>query len=100
MKFDSTRVPNLVKGDNGSYYVRARVAGKLIWRSLDTDSFTVAKLRLPDKVSELRRNAGMRPVETRLSGSLTFGEALQLYQAEVNQNPRLKPRTKDFRLRS
>jgi integrase len=100
MKFTSTTVPNLLKGENGTYYVRVRVCGRLIWRTLETESFTVAKLRLPDKVAELRKAVGAAASETKLSPKITFGEAANLYKAEINHHPRLKPRAKEFRLRS
>ena len=38
----------------GMYYVRARVSGKLFYASLKTTTFSVAKLRLEDKVEERR----------------------------------------------
>lgn len=100
MKFSSTKVPNLLKGENGTYYVRVRVHGKLIWRSLETESFTVAKLRLADKVAELRSAMGAASAEIKVSPKITFGEAMEIYKAEINGHPRLKPRAKEFRLRS
>jgi integrase len=100
MKFTSTSVPNLLKGENGTYYLRARICGRLIWRSLETDTYSVAKLLLADKLSELRKAVGAAPTEVKLSRKITFGEAVELYKAEVNSNSRLKPRAKQFRLRS
>ena len=100
MKFTGTQVPNLLKGENGTYYARVRVHGKLIWRSLETESFTVAKLRLADKVTELRSAAGAAAAEINVSPKITFGEATELYKAEINAHPRLKPAAKKFRLRS
>ncbi|MEN9402743.1 MAG: hypothetical protein RL091_1446 [Verrucomicrobiota bacterium] len=99
MKFTSTAVPNLLKGENGTYYLRARICGRLIWRSLDTDTFSVAKLLLPDKLSELRGAVGAASTDIKLSRKITFGEAVELYKAEVNSNARLKPTAKHFRLR-
>lgn len=100
MKFISTKVPNLLKGANGTYYVRVRVGGKLIWRSLDTETFSVAKLRLVDKVAELRGAVGAAQSEIEVSPKLTFGDATKLYKAEIMAHPRLKPLAKKFRLRS
>ena len=100
MKFKATAVPNLLKGESGTYYIRVRVGGKLIWRTLETESFTVAKLRLPDKVAELREAMGAAASEIKLSPKITFGEATALYKAEITAHPRLKPRAKEFRLRS
>jgi integrase len=100
MKFNSTAVPNLLKGENGTFYARVRVRGKLIWRTLATESYTVAKQRLPDKIAELRNAAGATTTDVKISPKLTFGEAMEIYKAEVNANPRLKATSKHFRLRS
>ena len=100
MKFTKTTVTNLLKGENGTYYLRVRVSGKLIWRSLETTTFSVAKLRLADKVAELRSAVGAAHAESDVSPKTTFGEAMELYKAEIKAHPRLKPRAKEFRLRS
>ncbi|HWZ95356.1 MAG TPA: site-specific integrase [Opitutaceae bacterium] len=100
MKFTKTTVTNLLKGENGTYYLRVRVSGKLIWRSLETTTFSVAKLRLADKVAELRSAVGAAHAESDVSPKTTFSEAMELYKAEIKAHPRLKPRAKEFRLRS
>lgn len=90
----------MVLADNGTYYLRAKIAGKLIWRSLDTDVFTTAKLRLPDKLKEVRDS--MPSVTTKQaagSPKMTVKEAYKMYEADVQADPRLKPTTKKFRLR-
>lgn len=79
------------------YYARAKIRGKIVWRSLETTTFTVAKLRLPDELKKLREAA---PTEVKLDSKLTFEQAVELYKQQVNENPRLKPRAKEFRLRS
>ena len=44
MKVKPTNVTNLVRSDEGGvYYVRAKIRGKILRRSLDTTTFTVAK---------------------------------------------------------
>ena len=54
-KWAKTATPNLLRYvPSGCYYARLRVGGKLIWRSLETDSHTVAKLKLRDVESEER----------------------------------------------
>ncbi|WP_438479773.1 tyrosine-type recombinase/integrase [Oleiharenicola lentus] len=99
MKFVSTQVTNLVKAvETGRYYLRARVNRKLVWRTLDTNSFTVAKLRLADKMAEFRKAAPLAKAST-LPPTLTFEQAVAIYKAEVESNPRLKPAAKDFRMR-
>jgi len=95
----STAVTNLLKGESGTYYARVRIMGKLHWRTLDTKSYSVAKLRLPDFVSEMRRALGAEATGPQVSPKITFGEATELYKASVNSNPRLRPSTKEFRFR-
>jgi integrase len=98
MKIEATSVTNLVRStDSGVYYVRAKIRGKLVWRSLDTATFSIAKLRLPDRLKSLREAA---PVEVNLEAKTTFAEAVAIYKAQINGNARLKPAAKAFRLRS
>ena len=50
------KVPNLLQYViAGTYYARCKVNGKPVRASLDTDVFSVAKQRLPDKIKELRK---------------------------------------------
>ena len=50
------KVPNLLQYVvAGTYYARCKVKGKPVRASLESDVFTTAKLRLPDKLKELRK---------------------------------------------
>jgi integrase len=50
------KAPNLIQYVTaGTYYARCKVDGKPVRESLETDVFTVAKQRLPDKLEELRK---------------------------------------------
>src|ERR1700722_14393277 len=50
------KVPNLLQYViAGTYYARCKVNGKPVRSSLETDVFSVAKVRLPDKLKELRK---------------------------------------------
>ena len=55
------------------YYARVRVNGKLVWRSLETTVRSVADLRLPAKLSEIR--AGRKDV----TPNVTLGECAATY---------------------
>jgi len=56
-----TKVQCLVRNTHsGIYYARARVNGKLLWKTLETDSLTVAKARLPKVLAELGRGSARR----------------------------------------
>ena len=61
---------------SGTYYARLRVKGKLLRKSLETTSVTVAKMKLGDFEKEERQKAERtngREVE-----KMTFGDALDL----------------------
>ena len=53
-QFSKSKVQCLLRHRGGNYYASAKVGGKLIRRSLDTDDYGVAKLRLPTVLTELR----------------------------------------------
>lgn len=91
-----TSVANLVRYEpSGAYYARLRVAGKLTWKKLDTDVFSVATLRLADYVQEQRQGAERERDIT--SGKMTFADALTIYRQRLADNPRLKPGAKVYR---
>ena len=95
-KWAKTATPNLLRYvPSGSYYARLRVGGKLIWRSLETDSHTVAKLKLRDVESEERSSL---EVEQRvLSRDANFGDALAIFETALEANPELKDGAKLYR---
>jgi integrase len=79
---------------SGTFYARARVAGKLRVRSLDTDSLSVARLRLGDFIKAERQSSeGSQSVKT---GKLSVGQAISTYETRLDGNPSLKPRTKAY----
>ena len=51
-----SEVPNLLQYvTSGTYYARTKVLGKPVRLSLETTVFSTARLRLPDKLKELRK---------------------------------------------
>jgi integrase len=69
------KVPNLLQYVmSGTYYARTKVRGKPVRLSLETDVFTTAKLRLPDKLKELRKPKAEVG---------TFGDGRIKYEAET-----------------
>jgi integrase len=99
MKVESTNTPYLARAvPSGIYYARIRIQRRLKWRSLDTDVFTTAKLRLPDKLTEIRR-ALSKPTRTQIDSNTTFSEAMEVYKRAVNASD-IKDRAKEFRLRA
>jgi len=87
------KVPNLLQYvPNGNYYARTKVHGKLIRRSLDTDVFTTAKLRLLDFLQTQKQEADQP------SAALTFKDARELFEQRLANDSAIKARSKEYRL--
>ena len=94
--WQTTAVQNLVRyAPSGTYFARFRVGGKLVWKSLETTTFSVAKQRLPDTIREHR--AKLESTSAVADGKMTFGAAAEVYLRKVRANVSLKPRSKDYR---
>jgi integrase len=93
-KLEATTVTNLRKAQpSGVYYLFARIGGKLKKKSLDTTSFTVAKLRLADLLKAERGAAQLRNHD--VSGKLTFPQAVEICVDQLKATGR-KPRSVQF----
>ena len=93
--WQKTQYANLIRYiPSGTYFARVKVQGKLIRRSLETDRITVAKLRLADLEKQERQVAEVR--DALQQGRMTAGEAIAHYRQRVEQNARLKPRTRAY----
>jgi hypothetical protein len=93
--WQKTPVANLVRHvQSDDYYARIRVRSKLIWKSLKTDRISVAKLRLGDFHKEERQRASAQMAVAR--GKMTFGDALAAYQQKLQNDPNIKPKTKEY----
>jgi integrase len=107
MKSDTwqkTRHSNLVRYvASGTYFIRAKVNGKLIREGLKTDVETVARLRLGDRLKELRN----QPVVKR-PAKMTFREAMAIFKDRIKKgktignkkNKVLKPLSREYRLQT
>jgi integrase len=86
-QFSKSRVPCLVRHRGGRYYAVARVSGKLIRRSLDTEDYNTAKNRLPAVLAELRgaRNA---------TAAGTLGQAIK--DEAHREDPAIKATTRHY----
>jgi integrase len=92
----TTAVPNLIRYvPSGVYYARGRVGGKLFYKTLETSTLSVAKLRLIDELKQ--RRAIVKSTDKVTSGRMTFADAVAAYQQKVEADPNLKPRSKDYR---
>lgn len=86
---------NLVRyNPSGTYYVRARVAGKLHVKSLETPVLSVARQRLGDEVRKFRAQAASAAAVGR--GKMRVSDAVAIYRERLHVTTHLKPRTKDY----
>ena len=93
--WESTRVQNLIRyGPSGTYFARFKVGGKLVRQSLETSVFSVAGLRLPDKINEHRKQHEARRAVG--NGKMTVGEAIQVFRQKIEARGDLKPRSKGY----
>ena len=96
MGYRRSSVPNLYRDERTAiYYVRTKVHGRTIWKTLQTNDFRVAKLRAPKELGDLlkRRNA----LSSLEKGSATFGNLAELYRVRIQADTRLKPSSKIYR---
>jgi integrase len=100
VKIIPSGIPNLVKdGETGIFYARVKVGGLNKYRSLDTTKVTNAKLRLSDKLKEIREEAPDEKPARGLEVRSTFLDAAMVYESDVKADPRLEPSTAEVRVR-
>jgi integrase len=98
-KWERTPIQNLLRNrSTGRYYARWTISGKQKWLSLDTDVFSVAKLRLNDESRAIEKQRGSRTAVA--SGDCTVGDLMRRYEELTNEAPddELKPASKSARL--
>jgi integrase len=86
------KVPHLLQYvPNSNYYGRIKVNGKILRHSLQTDTWTTAKLRLTDFLQkhQAARGRGVVP---------QFSTAVELFKRDLESKTRLKPGSKRGRL--
>src|ERR1039457_3570663 len=72
-------VANLVRYEpSGIYFARAKVRGKLVRKSLETNVLSVAKLRLADVLDT--EHKAVAPSQTKIIGKMTFADALAIFK--------------------
>lgn len=95
--WERTSVQNLLRNrSSGKYFGRWTVAGKQIWRKLDTDVFTVAKLRLGDESAKIERQRNSRA--SVVAGSGAMGDLMAIYEERTRAHAELKPSSITARL--
>ena len=81
---------------SGIYFLRVRVHGQLIRKSLKTDVLSVAKLRLTDEEKKYRQGAQRQLALQRGRGQMNFSDALEIYRARLAANTEIKSKTKHY----
>ena len=88
-------VANLIRYEpSGIYFARAKVRGKLIRKSLDTNILSVAKMRLADVLDAEHR--AVAPLQTKIVGKMTFGDALAIFRERQKHATDIKDSTKRY----
>jgi integrase len=81
---------------SGKYYGRFRVSGKQKWVALDTDVFSVAKLRVVDEAAKYHKIRGT--LANVGAGQATMRQLFDTYRERSQVNPDLRPRSIEARL--
>src|SRR5262249_53778363 len=92
--WERTRVQYLVRHKSGRYYARVFIGSKELWKSLKTTHFSVAQAKLAEFLKEHRQR--VRNGNGEVSAKMTFGEASAIHLRNLDDNPSLKPRTRDY----
>lgn len=79
---------NLVRHENGVYYLRAKVAGKTIRVSLKTDVMKIAKIKRNARLSSERSQAAAAK-----GTSKTLRDAVNALEADMVNRPNIRPKT-------
>lgn len=88
-------VANLVRYEpSGIYFVRAKVRGKLVRKSLETNVLSVAKLRLADVLDT--EHKAVAPSQTKIVGKMIFADALAIFKERQKHATEIKERTKEY----
>ena len=92
--WERTRLQNLIRHKSGRYYARAFASGKEVWKSLKTSHFSVAQARLAEFLKEHRQR--VRNGNGEDSAKMTFGDATAIHLRNLDDNLRIKPRTRHY----
>jgi integrase len=97
--WNKTGKDNLVRHKSGRYYARVFGNGKEVWKSLKTSHFQVAQARLAEFLKDHRQrvgNGGGGGKDSGISAKMTFGEAAESHLRDLDNNVKLKPRTRSY----
>jgi hypothetical protein len=96
--WNKTGKDNLVRHSSGWYYARVYAEGKEVWKSLKTWHYSVAQAGLAEFLKDHRQrvgNGGGRK-DSGVSAKMTFGEAAESHLRNLDNNVKIKPRTRAY----
>lgn len=91
--FKPTRHTNLIRTENGMYYMRAKIGRRVIRVSLKTDQEKVALLRLGER---LKKERAKTPRIDKNADSGLMRDCITVFLERSGAHPNLKPRTKQY----
>jgi integrase len=92
-RWRKTRVQNLFRHENASYYVRIRLNGKQVWRSTRSKRLEVAKRRMKSILEEERERTGVAPES---QDTMTLREAVVLCEKQLDNDLSIKETTRHY----
>jgi integrase len=95
-RFEKTAVAGLYLRSNGTYYSRYSLNGRRTWRCLNTDVFTVAKLRHARRTGDIE--AARQQGVTINSDLRSLGALARALEAEVNHSPAAESTKRQYRV--
>jgi integrase len=93
--WETTRLQYLVRHKSGRYYARVFSGGKEVWKSLGTTHFSVAQAKLAEFLKDHRKRVSSNG-NGEVSAKLTFREAAEVHLCNLDDNRRIKPRTRHY----
>jgi hypothetical protein len=92
--WERTRLQNLLRHKSGRYYARAFAGGKEVWKALKTSHFSVAEAKLAEFLKDHRQRR--KNANGEASPKMMFGEAATIHLRNLDDNLRIKSRTRDY----
>jgi integrase len=91
-----TRYPNLYRHKSGTYYARITSADKKTWRSLKTETLSIARARFAKLIEEEEKRKELQREHGVADERETFASAIRKYTEKQISDPSLKPATRFY----
>ena len=88
------RTANLVRRNGRLYYAQLKIAGKVYRRSLQTEKLDIARIKLPDKLKQIREDVG--EMVTSKHGLATLRGCVDEWATEQQGRPDIKASSKKY----